>query len=105
MHAYNMLHRDIKSDNIFLRPNGGIKIADLGVSVFLSEERKNRSTVIGTKNWLSPEIVKGAVHSEKVPYSKEADVWAFGCLAYELATGEPPFFAPENDTYLVFSAI
>ena len=64
---------------------GEIKIADLGFSVFLSEQQAYRKTKRGTPNWVSPEIAQG------IQYSKEVDVWAFGCFAYELATGAPPF--------------
>jgi len=85
MHYYNIIHRDIKSDNILCRPNGDIKIADMGFSVFLSEQTKYRETQRGTPSWVSPEIAKG------IPYSKEVDVWAFGCFAWELADGYPPF--------------
>ena len=85
MHSKNVLHRDIKSDNILCDRNGEIKIADLGFSVFLSEQQAYRKTKRGTPNWVSPEIAQG------VQYSKEVDVWAYGCFAYELATGSPPF--------------
>jgi len=86
MHSHNVLHRDIKSDNILCKPNGEIKIADLGISVFLSKHQMFRRTVKqGAHNWISPEICDG------IFYSKEVDVWAFGCLAFELARGEPPF--------------
>ena len=85
MHSHNILHRDIKSDNILCRPNGEIKIADMGFSVFLSEQQQYRSTQRGTPSWISPEIAQG------VTYSKEVDVWAFGCFAWELAEGHPPF--------------
>lgn len=44
MHAKNVLHRDIKSDNILCRPNGDIKVADMGFSVFLSEQAQYRQT-------------------------------------------------------------
>ena len=47
--------------------------------------------VEGKPHWLSPEIVQLKYHS------KEADIWAFGCFAYELATGAPPFANVEND--------
>ena len=40
---------------------------------------------IGTPNWLAPEVILG------YPYAKEIDVWAFGCVAHEMAQGEPPF--------------
>ena len=80
-----MLHRDIKADNILWRDNGDIKIADLGLSVFLTEQQQFRNSKKGTPSWFSPEIAQG------VYYSKEVDVWAFGCFAYELATGNTPF--------------
>ena len=85
LHSRNVLHRDIKSDNILYSADGQIKICDLGFSTFLSEQEKSRKTQAGTPNWASPEVIKG------VPYAKEVDVWSFGCFAYELATGHPPF--------------
>ena len=84
MHSEKILHRDIKSDNILCRSDGTIKIADLGFSVFLSEQNQFRASQKGTPSWVSPEIAMG------VNYTKEVDVWAYGCFAYELLTGEPP---------------
>ena len=71
-----MLHRDIKSENILCSADGEIKLADLGLSVMLSQQRRYRDTRAGTFAWFAPEIVKGTL------YSKEVDVWAFGCFAY-----------------------
>lgn len=85
MHNRNVLHRDIKSDNVLSSMDGSIKIADLGFSVFLSKQEEYRKTKRGTPNWVSPEIAQG------IKYSKEVDIWSFGCFAYELATGSPPF--------------
>ena len=99
MHANNVLHRDIKADNILCRPNGDIKITDLGLSVFLHEQQMFRNSLKGTPNWFSPEIARG------VFYSKEVDVWAFGCFAYELATGRPPFNDLACDQGSLISAI
>lgn len=59
MHDLNILHRDIKSDNIFCKSNGEIKIADLGASVCLTKEQAYRKTRCGTNQWISPEIVNG----------------------------------------------
>lgn len=59
LHDINVIHRDIKSDNILCRPNGEIKVADLGVSVYLTEQDSYRKTRIGTVNWMSPEIILG----------------------------------------------
>jgi len=84
MHSKNVLHRDIKSDNILCRPNGDIKLADLGFSIFLSEQLQYRQSQKGTPSWVSPEIAAG------VSYSKEVDVWSYGCFAYEILTSEPP---------------
>ena len=58
-----------------------------------------RNTITGTANWFSPEIAKG------VFYSKEVDVWAFGCVAYELAMGQPPFNVLARDNQSLFQAI
>ena len=85
MHAKNVLHRDLKSDNILVRPTGEVKIADMGFSVFLSDMKQYRDSQKGTPSWVSPEIAQG--HK----YSKEVDVWAYGCFAFELLATDPPF--------------
>ena len=85
MHEKNILHRDIKSDNIFCTIDGKIKIADLGLSVCLTKKQTARKTKVGTNNFISPEILDNGL------YSKEVDIWAFGAFIYELGTGEPPF--------------
>ena len=84
-HQRNILHRDIKSDNVFLTEDGDVKLADLGFSVFLTEERYERTTQCGTISWLAPELISGK------PYSKSVDIWALGVTAYECATFLPPF--------------
>ena len=86
LHDRNVLHRDIKSDNVLCRPSSGeIKLADLGLAVFLTENQNWRKTRQGTTNWLSPEIVNGVI------YSKEVDIWAYGAMLHEMGKGEPPF--------------
>lgn len=99
LHYYNILHRDIKSDNILCNSDGEVKVADMGLSTFLTEQRAYRETQLGTLGWLSPEIAEG------VMYSKEVDVWAFGCFAHELATGEPPFEELAGDMDVLFRAL
>ena len=99
MHNKNVLHRDIKSDNILYSADGDVKITDLGFSCFLSEQAAWRKTKKGTPNWVSPEIARG------VQYSKEIDVWSFGCFAHELATGNPPFANIRNQRQLVYNII
>ena len=86
MHKEGILHRDIKSDNILHNSEGEIKIADMGFACVLSSEEQKGEVGTGTTHWIAPEVKKGTL------YSKKVDVWSFGCLAYELATGSPPFF-------------
>lgn len=85
MHKHNRIHRDLKSDNILISSNGDIKLADLGFSVQLTEERNMRNTLAGTPCWIAPEIVKQNCYNEKV------DIWSIGVLLIELIDGEPPF--------------
>ena len=86
IHSKKILHRDLKPMNIFLTKKNEIKIGDLGVAKFLSTN-SNAVTCIGTPYYLSPEICK-----EK-PYNSKGDVWALGCILYELCTFEKPFSA------------
>ena len=85
LHWKDVLHRSLTTDNILFRPNGDIKIADMGFAVLLNEQERLRKVQRGTLLCMSPEIAAGD------EFSKEADVWAFGCLALELALGRPPF--------------
>ena len=81
MHDENVLHRDIKSDNILISPDGGVKITDMGFACVLSEQQEKRKTQKGTPHWIAPEIAKG------IHYDKTVDIWSLGCFAHELATG------------------
>ena len=85
MHNKQVLHRDIKSDNILVRPDGTVKICDLGLSAFNKDKEHKRLTQTGTPHWTAPEILQGH------PYTNKVDVYSLGCTAYELATGNPPF--------------
>ena len=87
LHMNSILHRDIKSDNVFIKSDGGVKLADLGLSVFLTQEERTRTTKCGTINWMSPELIDGQ------PYSKSVDIWAVGITAYEFANLMPPFMS------------
>ena len=79
MHTNNVLHRDLKTQNIFLTGNGRLVLGDLGISKVLSEGDLAR-TCIGTPYYMSPEIFKNK------PYSYKSDVWALGCVLYEMTT-------------------
>ena len=86
IHKSKILHRDLKTLNIFLKKDLGIKIGDLGVAKMLLKNSFAK-TVIGTPYYLSPEIC------EEIPYNDKSDVWALGCILYELCTFRHPFEA------------
>eukprot|EP00051_Salpingoeca_urceolata_P009052 m.110999 g.110999 ORF g.110999 m.110999 type:complete len:796 (-) comp16095_c0_seq1:69-2456(-) len=80
IHDKNILHRDIKSQNVFLTKDGILKLGDFGIARALSTETAFAKTMIGTPYNMSPELC------EDRPYDKKSDIWAFGCLLYELLT-------------------
>lgn len=82
-HSKKVIHRDIKPENLLLGAKGEIKIADFGWSVHAPSSR--RTTLCGTLDYLSPEMVHGKTHNEKV------DLWSLGVLCYEFIVGRPPF--------------
>ena len=86
IHKQNILHRDLKSLNIFLKQENDIRVGDLGVAKVLNNTYFAR-TFIGTPYYLSPEIC------EDKPYNDKSDVWALGCILYELCTYKHPFTA------------
>ena len=59
LHAKNIMHRDIKADNILINSRGNIKLADFGYSAQLTKEKAGRKTRVGTVYWMSPEVIKG----------------------------------------------
>lgn len=87
MHKNKILHRDLKTANIFLNKNGAVKIGDFGISKILSTKNQAQ-TVVGTPYYLSPEMCEGKDYNEK------SDVWALGCILYELVHLKRPFEAP-----------
>ena len=96
VHASSILHRDLKSANIFLTKDGHVKIGDFGLSRRLGSATYLTETVCGTPYYLSPEKVNCE------PYGEPSDVWALGVVLYELLTLQRPFKG-ENVATLVLS--
>ncbi|EMC95121.1 hypothetical protein BAUCODRAFT_35112 [Baudoinia panamericana UAMH 10762] len=96
LHYRHIVHRDLKTGNLFLDDNMNVKVGDFGLAALLVTERemevKRRTTMCGTPNYLAPEILeKGKGHDEKV------DLWAIGVIAYTLAVGKAPFHASTKE--------
>jgi len=88
IHAANIIHRDIKPQNILIRHDGTVLVADFGISKSIrsSMTRISQDTSIsGTPSYMAPEAIKG----EKI--GRATDIYAVGCIAYEMLTGHPPF--------------
>ena len=85
LHEKSILHRDIKSLNIFLTKTNRVKIGDLGISKILSGSIKYQATKVGTPLYLSPEQVK------QKPYDLKVDIWGIGWWLYHISRFWPPF--------------
>eukprot|EP00730_Choanoeca_flexa_P018824 TRINITY_DN9174_c0_g1_i2.p1 TRINITY_DN9174_c0_g1~~TRINITY_DN9174_c0_g1_i2.p1 ORF type:complete len:557 (+),score=104.17 TRINITY_DN9174_c0_g1_i2:61-1671(+) len=87
IHSKKILHRDLKSQNVFISRRNHLKLGDFGVSRCLESTDQFASTLVGTPYYLSPELAGGR------PYNAKSDCWAAGCILYELLTLEHAFEA------------
>eukprot|EP00762_Andalucia_godoyi_P006726 ANDGO_06153.mRNA.1 putative serine/threonine-protein kinase nek3 len=86
-HDKKILHRDIKSQNIFLTAQNKVKIGDFGIARVLKNTLDYAKTMVGTPYYMSPEIC------QEKPYNNKSDVWSIGCVLYELLTMRHAFDA------------
>ena len=98
-HSHGIVHRDLKPANIKLRPDGTVKVLDFGIakalepdlltsapkSPMLTTPATMAGVILGTAAYMSPEQARGK------PVDQRADIWAFGCVLYEMLTGQPAF--------------
>jgi len=87
IHEKKIIHRDLKSGNIFLMKNGLVKLGDFGIAKRFQKTMDKAKTFIGTPYYLSPEIINGK------PYDSKSDIWSLGVLLYEMMTFKMPFNA------------
>ncbi|XP_015906591.1 3-phosphoinositide-dependent protein kinase 1 isoform X1 [Parasteatoda tepidariorum] len=105
LHKLNIIHRDLKPENILLDENMHIQITDFGSAKVISTENSDSSSsentrsnsFVGTAQYVSPEMLSDKSASPSV------DLWALGCIVYQMVSGLPPFRAPNE--YLIFQKI
>ena len=87
LHSKNILHRDLKTMNIFLTKDNKVKIGDLGLAKCLEASEDLATSKVGTPYYLSPEVC------EDKPYNRKSDIWSLGCILYEICALKYPFEA------------
>lgn len=92
LHYNKIIHRDIKGANVLVGNDGVCKLADFGSSkrIISLEEKQSYNSLKGTTNWMAPEVMRQDGHG------RFADIWSFGCLLVEMATGKPPWYYKNN---------
>ncbi|XP_065332513.1 raf homolog serine/threonine-protein kinase Raf [Cloeon dipterum] len=101
LHAKNIIHRDLKSNNIFLRDDLTVKIGDFGLATVKANWAGSQQfhQPAGSILWMAPEVIR---MQDESPYSFQSDVYAFGIVLYEVLTGLLPYGNIKNKDQILF---
>ncbi|XP_078088246.1 serine/threonine-protein kinase A-Raf-like isoform X2 [Mustelus asterias] len=101
LHAKNIIHRDLKSNNIFLHEGLTVKIGDFGLATVKSRWSGSQQVEqpSGSILWMAPEVIRMQNNN---PYSFQSDVYAYGIVLYEIMTGTLPYSHINNRDQIIF---